>query len=201
MNNKITYRKKGDYLIPNLYIEDYKKSNYSIGKYGRLRLNYLKEHKRVLYTELLLTGKLSKHLALIDEDAKKSDVKIVYQYEAKTPEGKFVKGTFEGFSKVEVHSYLLSLGYEVYKIKTSRAIQMLYGQVGSAGKIKTKDLIFFLTQLSTYIKAGIPLVEALKILTRQYKKKSYQKIFKTIIYDLTMGDNFSVALPHIDKQF
>ena len=77
MNNKITYRKEGDYLIPNLYIKDYKKSDYSIGKYGRLRLNYLKEHKRVLYTELLLTGKLSKHLALIDEDAKKRVSDIV----------------------------------------------------------------------------------------------------------------------------
>ena len=77
MNNKITYRKEGDYLIPNLYIKDYKKNDYSIGKYGHLRLNYLKEHKRVLYTELLLTGKLSKHLALIDEDAKKRVEDIV----------------------------------------------------------------------------------------------------------------------------
>ena len=77
MNNKITYRKEGDYLIPNLYIKDYKKSDYNIGKYGHLRLNYLKEHKRVLYTELLLTGKLSKHLALIDEDAKKRVSDIV----------------------------------------------------------------------------------------------------------------------------
>ena len=77
MNYKITYRKEGDYLIPNLYIKDYKKSDYSIGKYGRLRLNYLKEHKRVLYTELLLDGKLSKHLALIDEDAKKRVSDIV----------------------------------------------------------------------------------------------------------------------------
>lgn len=129
------------------------------------------------------------------DDAKKSDVKIIYQYEAKSPEGKFVKGTFEAFSKVEVHSYLLSEGYEVYKIKTSRLIQMLYGQVGSAsGKVKNKDLIFFLTQLSTYIKAGIPLVEALRILTRQYKNKRYKRIFGAIIYDLTMGDNFSTAL-------
>ena len=77
MNNKITYRKEGDYLIPNLYIKDYKKIDYSIGKYGRLRLNYLKEHKRVLYTELLLDGKLSKHLALIDEDAKQRVSDIV----------------------------------------------------------------------------------------------------------------------------
>ena len=77
MNNKITYRKEGDYLIPNLYIENNKNNNYSIGKYGRLRLNYLKEHKRALYTELLLTGKLSKHLALIDEDSKKRVADIV----------------------------------------------------------------------------------------------------------------------------
>lgn len=71
MNNKITYRREGDYLIPNLYIKDYKKSDYSIGKYGRLRLNFLKEHKRVSYTELMLTGKLSEHLASIDKDANK----------------------------------------------------------------------------------------------------------------------------------
>ena len=77
MNNKITYHREGDYLIPNLYIENNKNNNYSIGKYGRLRLNYLKEHKRVLYTELLLTGKLSKHLALIDKDAKKRVSDIV----------------------------------------------------------------------------------------------------------------------------
>ena len=71
MDIKITYHKEGDYLIPDLYIKNYTKSDYHIGKYGRLRLNYLKEHKRALYTELLLDGKLSKHLALIDEDAKK----------------------------------------------------------------------------------------------------------------------------------
>ena len=62
-------------------------------------------------------------------------------------------------------------------------------------KFKTKDLIFFLTQLSTYLKAGITLVEALKILSRQFEKnKKYKKIFKSIIYDLTMGENFSDAL-------
>ena len=77
MNNKITYRREGDYLIPNLYIKDYKKSDYSIGKYGRLRLNFLKEHKRVSYTELMLTGKLSEHLASIDKDANKRVSDIV----------------------------------------------------------------------------------------------------------------------------
>lgn len=71
MNNKITYHKEGDYFIPDLYIKNFNKSNYRIGKYGHLRLNYLKEHKHALYTELMLDGKLSRHLALIDEDANK----------------------------------------------------------------------------------------------------------------------------------
>ena len=130
------------------------------------------------------------------EDAEKSDVKLVYQYTAKNKDGKIVTDYFEAFSKVEVHSFLLSEGFEVYNIKTNSWIQFLHkSSAGSKVRIKNKDLIFFLTQLSTYIKAGIPLVESLKILARQYSKnKSYQKVFRTIIYDLTMGENFSTAL-------
>ncbi len=128
-------------------------------------------------------------------DAEKSDIKLMYRYRAKTPEGKVVTNYFEAFSKVEVHSFLLSEGYEVYEIKTSPLIRFVHGKSNvNKDKVKNKDLIFFLTQLSTYIKAGIPLVDALKILARQYKKKSYQRIFRTMIYDLTMGENFSDAL-------
>ena len=129
------------------------------------------------------------------EDAVKSDKKVVYEYVGKNADGKLVKGYFEAFSKVEVHSFLLSEGFEVYSIKTNRLIQLLHGTSGTnKTKIKIKDLIFFLTQLSTYIKAGIPLVDSLKILSRQYKNKSYERIFRGIIYDLTMGENFSEAL-------
>ena len=142
---------------------------------------------------------MSRQALLIDfegEDAEKSDVKLVYQYTAKNSEGKIVTGYFEAFSKVEVHSFLLSEGFEVYNIKTSKWIQFAHGGAStSKEKVKTKDLIFFLNQLSTYIKAGIPLVESLKILARQYEKqKKYQKLFRTIIYDLSTGDSFSTAL-------
>ncbi len=141
---------------------------------------------------------MQKEALLIDfnsEDAEKSDTKLLYQYIAKDPEGNVVTGYFEAFSKVEVHSFLLSEGFEVYSIKTSWWIRFLHGGDSvNHTRFKTKDLIFFLTQLSTYIKAGIPLVESLRILSRQYKKKSYQKIFKSVIYDLTMGENFSDAL-------
>lgn len=128
-------------------------------------------------------------------DAEKSDVKILFEYVAKNPEGVVVKDYFEAFSKVEVHSFLLSEGYEVYSIRTNKWIQFAHKNANiNNTKIKTKDLVFFITQLSTYIKAGIPLVEALRILERQYKNKKYKKIFKSVIYDLTMGENFSEAL-------
>ena len=64
--NKITYHKEGDYLVPDLYLP--RQPSKSIGKYGRLRLNYLKEHKRGLYTELLISGTLKQHLIEIDEN-------------------------------------------------------------------------------------------------------------------------------------
>ena len=60
-----TYRQEGDYLIPNLSLPD--ESEYQIGKYGRTRRSYLKEHRPILYTNLLTSGTLHRHLAEIDQ--------------------------------------------------------------------------------------------------------------------------------------
>ena len=60
-----TYRQVGDYLIPNLSLPE--KSDYQIGKYGRLRRNYLKEYHPVLYANFLTSGTLHRHLAEIDQ--------------------------------------------------------------------------------------------------------------------------------------
>lgn len=141
---------------------------------------------------------MKREALLIDfdgKDAEKSEKKVVYEYVAKDKEGKIVKDYFEAFSKVEVHSFLLSEGFEVYSIRTNKWIQMMHKNTNvNNTKFKNKDLIFLLTQLSTYIKAGIPLVESLKILEKQYKNKKYKRILTSIIYDLTMGENFSEAL-------
>ena len=60
-----TYRQVGDYFIPNLTLPD--TGNYQIGKYGRLRRSYLKEHRPVLYANYLTSGTLHQHLAEIDQ--------------------------------------------------------------------------------------------------------------------------------------
>lgn len=78
INNKITYYKEGDYLIPNLKLpeENPKYKNKTIGKYGRLRLNYLKENKKGLYEQLIIENKLFEHLVDTNEEAKKQ-VKLI----------------------------------------------------------------------------------------------------------------------------
>ena len=71
MNSKITYHKEGDYYIPDLYLEKEEyKNDYQIGKYGHLRLQYLKEHKKAEYTIMLMEGTLRKHIVDTDIQAK-----------------------------------------------------------------------------------------------------------------------------------
>jgi len=65
---KIEYTKVGDYYLPNLVAPENMK-NFKIGKYGKLRLKYLKENKRAEYTILLMDNKLQKHLMDIDKTA------------------------------------------------------------------------------------------------------------------------------------
>ena len=74
---EITYHKEGDYLIPDLAIESQEKV--VLGKYGRARLKYIKENKRGLYTELMINGTLSKHLADIENAANERISLIVKQ--------------------------------------------------------------------------------------------------------------------------
>ena len=59
-----TYTQVGDFLLPNLYIES--REEYHIGKYGRIRKRYLKEHRPILFSNLLLSGNLDQHLEEID---------------------------------------------------------------------------------------------------------------------------------------
>lgn len=141
---------------------------------------------------------IDRQALLIDMSAlneEKSTVKLMYQYIAKAPDGKTIKGYFEGYSKTEVLSYLISEGYEVYNIKTNKYIQLFHSSSSySKAKMANKDLIFFLTQLSTYIKSGITLVDSLKILSKQYKKVKYKELFKALIYELSTGESLSSAM-------
>ena len=61
---KLTYTRCGDYYIPNLKLSEQPEA--PIGKYGRMRQRYLKEHRPGLYSSLILNEKLYPHLLEID---------------------------------------------------------------------------------------------------------------------------------------
>ena len=65
--SELNYRMSGDYLIPDLRLSDTTET--PLGKYGRMRKAYLKEHRPVLFSNLLLSEKLYSHLREIDEAA------------------------------------------------------------------------------------------------------------------------------------
>ena len=67
MENSLTYTMNGDYQIPDLKLTEQPEK--PLGKYGRLRKAYLKEHRPLIYNQLLLTEKLYPHLIEIDETA------------------------------------------------------------------------------------------------------------------------------------
>ncbi len=62
-----TYREESGHLIPNVTLPE--QTDYQIGKYGRMHLNYIKQHRRGRYTTLLTEGRLNEHLHSIDEQA------------------------------------------------------------------------------------------------------------------------------------
>ena len=63
MENNLTYTKNGDYLIPDLKLEETK----PLGRYGRMRRDYLKEHRPVLFNAMMVNGKLYPHLNEIEQ--------------------------------------------------------------------------------------------------------------------------------------
>ena len=67
MKNELTYTRVGDYAYPNLTLQN--PQSKSLGKYGRMRREYLKAHRPILYNRLILSEKLHSHLMEIEETA------------------------------------------------------------------------------------------------------------------------------------
>ena len=161
---------------------------YFINKWNNLAIVKHYRNKKERELEVLLIDKFGK-------DAERSEKKQTFQYLARNGEGKLIKGYFSALSKLDTHSYLLDAGYEVYEIKTNWWINFTHNESTYLDRpMKNKDLIFWLAQLSTYIKSGIPLTDAVKILAEQDKRKKYKKVYDSVVYELSVGEAFSEAL-------
>lgn len=180
-----TYRKfKGE----NMYQSQNPQLNFNTPKktykYSEKTLQKMHHFKEQLLQELEKETTRNKNL-------------VLYYYKGMNSEGKIEEGTMYGYSKIDVNTFLVNDGYDVYIIKTSNLIRFLYGESSIfKARMSVKDLIFWLTQLKTYLKAGITLTESIKILSKQIGRndKAKQRAFKAISYELSLGENFSAAL-------
>lgn len=73
-----TYTMQGDYCLPNLTLPP--EEERPVGVWGQRRLRYLKQHHKILYYNLLTSGKLHSHLADIEEEAQSLFLRLVKEY-------------------------------------------------------------------------------------------------------------------------
>lgn len=132
-------------------------------------------------------------------DQSRFDKPLLFNYIAKNKNGEIEKGSIEALSRVDVHSFLLAEGYEVYDITAAK--QSNFEFLSLNHELKKNKLIFYLSQLSAYLKSGISLASAVKILSEQAKKRKEKNIWKAVYYDLSMGDELSNALEKRKKVF
>ena len=86
---ELTYRKEGDYFFPNLEAPEAPK----IGKYGMLRHQYLRDHKRAILTRMQMSGELNNHLEQIDREATEMVERLTKQMAQEQGVNEQMKGT------------------------------------------------------------------------------------------------------------
>ena len=82
MSSSLNYTKIGDYQLPNLTLSQPKTP---LGKYGRLRRTYLKDHRPVLYNTMLLNGSLYPHLMEVEQTAESQMQQTMVQLLTQNP--------------------------------------------------------------------------------------------------------------------
>ena len=129
--------------------------------------------------------------ALTDKTSKIKRPVKGYRYTVINSNGKKESGTFDAESENDVRNFLLSQDYQVLEIK----LRSKYDVDLNIGKsMKAGDLSFSLTQLSTYLKSGIPLVDAVRILAKQSNQANIKKSFNQLVYELLRGESLSNAM-------
>ena len=115
---ELTYRRCGDYFLPNLGIpaEDMR----PLGKYGRMRLRYLREYRPLLFNQLLLSDKLMAHLHSIDKACQE-------RMELLIPQMKVSEGVTEELKAADQMEWLCRMNSIHHRIEEILFDELVYG--------------------------------------------------------------------------
>ena len=167
----------------------------SRGKVTEKRQAKKDEDKAILKVESMMdASKLNaKEQIVLDKEPVSS-----FRYKVKGSNGKIISGTFEGANKDEVKFFLQNEGYEVIEVVPRKFYDV---DINIGGKFTAADLSFSLTQLSTYLKAGIALIDSVRILEKQSEKAEQRKIYQKVVYELLKGQDLSTAMEKQGDKF
>lgn len=130
-------------------------------------------------------------------EAARFETPMVFNYLARNSKGELEKSSIEANSRVDVYSFLIAEGYDVYEIHAAKPKSINIG----AFKFSKSKLVFYLSQLSAYLKSGIALADAVKLLEQQCKNVNEKKALRAVYYDLSNGDVLSVAMDKRGEAF
>ena len=117
-----------------------------------------------------------------------------FAYTARTLSGELKNATMEATSRDDVVAQLRKQKLIVVKVDEEQKKKR-------GGKIKTKDVVIFTRQFSTMINSGLPLVQALDILSKQSENPSLQEVTRKVVYDVESGHTVADALRQHPKAF
>jgi type IV pilus assembly protein PilC len=117
-----------------------------------------------------------------------------FAYTARTLGGELKSATMDAPSRDEVVAQLKRQRLIIVKVDQEKARKR-------PGRIKTRDIVIFTRQFSTMINAGLPLVQALDILSKQSENKALQEVTRQVVYDVESGNTVADALRKHPKAF
>ena len=125
----------------------------------------------------------------------------VFNYVAKDQYGKTLTATIEADDQQSVIEKLRQQNLIIISVSEGKVKGQSFLQAANRKKIKIEDLVVFSRQLATMVDSGIPLVQALDILSEQLENKTFKDIIAKVRHDIETGSSFSEAIGRHPKIF
>ena len=120
-----------------------------------------------------------------------------FAYRAYSPRGKLEEKVANGESAAAVHRDLLDRGYRVVSVRpAANGWRWVYRQFPTFFRVKTSDLILFSRQLATFIRVGVPITDAIRLLQGASSSGAFRLALEDVTQDLEAGEAFSTAIAH-----
>src|SRR6202158_3642232 len=125
-----------------------------------------------------------------------------YAYRAYSPRGGLEEKVASGESAAIVHRNLMDKGFRVVSVRPARnGWRWVYREPPTFFRGRTSDLILFSRQLATFLRVGVPITDAIKLLREGTRSGPFKAALEDMTGDLDDGESFSVAISHHPNVF